>query len=69
MPNYVTNTRLSGPLPTAAQPDVDFNGVMFSYKVGFVFPAQTGPETPIRPPLHPPASPDNRSGGPAGDAS
>lgn len=37
---YTANTRISRPIAIAATPDVDFNGFMFSYEVGLMFPAQ-----------------------------
>lgn len=37
---YTTNTKISRPIAIAAMPHVDFNGFMFSYTVGLMFPAQ-----------------------------
>lgn len=37
---YTANTQISRPIAIAATPNVDFNGFMFSYTVGLMFPAQ-----------------------------
>lgn len=37
---YTANCKISRPIAIKAQPDVDLNGMMFSYTVGLMFPAQ-----------------------------
>jgi hypothetical protein len=37
---FAANCQISTPIAIAAKPDVDLNGLMFSYKVGLMFPAQ-----------------------------
>lgn len=63
-PNYYTTVRMSGPIVTAAKPDVDLGGVGFSYRLGFCWPAQAAVPTPMRPPASPPQQKSNPSGGP-----
>jgi hypothetical protein len=66
MANFVSNVRLSGPIPVAAKPDVDLNGMMFSYTIGLMFPTQAASSEPqFILPTTPPAPPVNRSGGPS----
>lgn len=40
MANYVANCKISGPRAIKATPHVDFNGLMWSYTVGLMFPPQ-----------------------------
>lgn len=40
MANYVANCKISGPRAVRATPDVDFNGLMWSYTIGLMFPPQ-----------------------------
>jgi hypothetical protein len=47
---YAANCRISGPIAIEAKPDVDLGGVMWSYKVGLMYPPQASLQTPIRPP-------------------
>jgi hypothetical protein len=37
---FAANCQISTPVAIAAKPDVDFNGMMFSYTVGLMYPAQ-----------------------------
>jgi hypothetical protein len=51
MPNqFASNVKLSGPITIAATPDVDFNGFMFSYVIGLMFPPQAAAQVPLRAP-------------------
>lgn len=45
MPNYASNAKISGPVRIGATPDVDFNGMMWSYTVGLMFPPQAAEMT------------------------
>jgi hypothetical protein len=36
---FVSNVRISSPVAIDAKPDVDLNGVMFSYTVGLMYPS------------------------------
>lgn len=40
MGRFVSTTKISSPIAVAAQPDVDLNGMMFSYVIGLMFPPQ-----------------------------
>jgi hypothetical protein len=35
---YRANCKISGPAKVTATPDVDFNGLQWSYAVGLIFP-------------------------------
>ena len=37
---FASNCQISTPIAIAAAPDVDFNGMMFSYVVGLMYPPQ-----------------------------
>ena len=37
---FASNCQISTPIAISTRPDVDFNGLMFSYTVGLMFPAQ-----------------------------
>ena len=53
---YAANCRISGPIATTATPDVDFGGLMWSYKYGLVYPPAAVPPPPIRLPSPPPTN-------------
>ena len=57
--DFVSNTPISKPSPIDAPPDVDFNGLMWSNKWGFVFGADDEMD-PLKPPPAPP--PGGRGG-------
>lgn len=53
---YAANCKISSPITVHAQPDIDFNGLMFSYTIGLMFPPQaayTFSATPVAPPTTP----------------
>jgi hypothetical protein len=45
MSNYVANCKISGPRRVQASPDVDFNGLMWSYTIGLMFPPTAADDT------------------------
>lgn len=54
MTNWVSNCPISGPIPRPdIKPDVDFNGIMWSYQYGLVFdmPTKTIPFKEPVPPI------------------
>lgn len=63
-PNYYTDVKMSGPVVTAAKPDVDLGGVGFSYQIGLCWPAHAAAPTPMRPPATLPQQKMSKSGGP-----
>jgi hypothetical protein len=63
-PNYFTTVKMSGPIITAAKPDIDMGGIGFSYTIGWCFPTSAAVPSPVRPPATPPQSKSSRSGGP-----
>ena len=58
---YAANTAISRPIAIAATPDVDFNGFMFSYVVGLMFPPQAAQQMARAMMAPPPAPPVGRA--------
>ena len=56
MAAYASNCPISGPVSVGVTPDVDFNGVQFSYQMGMMFPPEAVLEVPMK-------LPANRPGG------
>ena len=53
---YVANCPISSPIAVSTRPDVDFNGFMWSYTIGLMFPPQAAMTPMVRLPSPQPAT-------------